>query len=358
MKPLNRKVNEMEKIKVGVIGCGSIARRRHLVEFDANPHASIVAVCDKIESRAKESAEQYNAQAFTDYKDLLANADVDVISVCLPNYLHAEVSIAALKAGKHVLCEKPMATSVEEAENMIRAAEENGRTLMIAHNQRFVSSHQKAKQLIDSGELGKIYSFRTTFGHPGPERWSIDGRNSWFFEKDQAFIGALGDLGVHKSDLIRYLLGEIVEVGAFVETSAKENTEVDDNAVCILRTENGVIGQLAASWSYVSGGDNSTLIYGENAVLRLEDDPDYSLVVQYKTGETVNYKLDKIQTNESGGQTNTHVIDHFIDSIIEGKAPLITGEEGKKSLEVILAALESDSTKQFVQLGNMKSVLS
>lgn len=124
---------------------------------------------------------------------------------------------------------------------------------MIAHNQRFVSSHQKAKQLIDNGELGKIYSFRTTFGHPGPEKWSIDGRESWFFNKEKAFIGALGDLGVHKSDLMRYLLGEITEVSAFVETNAKENTTIDDNAVCIAKTADGVIGTLTASWSYVAG---------------------------------------------------------------------------------------------------------
>lgn len=340
----------MGKLKVGVIGCGSIASRRHLIEYAANQDVEITAVCDVVASRAEEMALAYGAKAFTEYDDVLQLDEIDVISVCLPNHLHAPVSIAALNAGKHVLCEKPMATSVEEAEEMIQAARRNQKTLMIAHNQRFVASHQKAKQLIESGEIGKIYSFRTTFGHPGPERWSIDGRSSWFFNKDQALIGALGDLGVHKSDLIRYLLGEVVEVGAFVETSAKENTDVDDNAVAILKMESGVIGTLAASWSYVAGGDNSTIIYGENAILRLEDDRDHSLIVQYKNGEVVKYELDKIQTNEAGGQTTTHVIDHFVDAIKNNKAPLITGEEGKKSLEVILAALDSNKTKKIVNL--------
>jgi predicted dehydrogenase len=340
----------MGKLKVGVIGCGSIASRRHLIEYAANQDVEITAVCDVVACRAEEMALAYGAKAFTEYDDVLQLDEIDVISVCLPNHLHAPVSIAALNAGKHVLCEKPMATSVEEAEEMIQAARRNQKTLMIAHNQRFVASHQKAKQLIESGEIGKIYSFRTTFGHPGPERWSIDGRSSWFFNKDQALIGALGDLGVHKSDLIRYLLGEVVEVGAFVETSAKENTDVDDNAVAILKMESGVIGTLAASWSYVAGGDNSTIIYGENAILRLEDDRDHSLIVQYKNGEVVKYELDKIQTNEAGGQTTTHVIDHFVDAIKNNKAPLITGEEGKKSLEVILAALDSNKTKKIVNL--------
>lgn len=343
----------MTKIKVGVIGCGSIARRRHLIEYAKNENVDIVAVCDVVKSRAIEMAEKYGANGFEQYEEVIKLAEVDVISVCLPNNLHAPVSIAALNAGKHVLCEKPMATSREEAEKMIEAAKQNDKILMIAHNQRFVSSHQKAKQIIESGEIGKIYSFRTTFGHPGPERWSIDGRNSWFFEKEQAFIGALGDLGVHKSDLIRYLLGDVAEVSAFVETSSKEDTKVDDNAVVILKMESGVIGTLAASWSYVSGGDNSTIIYAENAVLRLEDDPDHSLIVQYKTGEVVKYQLDKIQTNDEGGQTNTHVIDHFIESIINKKTPLVTGEEGKKSLEVILAALEANQTKKVVKVNEI-----
>ncbi len=158
--------------------------------------------------------------------------------MCLPNYLHAPVSIDALNAGVHVLCEKPMATSEEEADKMIEAAERNGKKLMIGHNQRFVASHQKAKELIESGAIGKIYSFRTAFGHGGPEGWSADGKDSWFFQKDKAFIGAMGDLGVHKADLIRYLLqDEFVEVGAFVETSAKEGTDVDDNAALILKSK-------------------------------------------------------------------------------------------------------------------------
>ncbi|RDW15615.1 Gfo/Idh/MocA family protein [Oceanobacillus chungangensis] len=341
----------MTKLRVAVIGCGSIAKHRHLPEYGLNPNVEIVAVCDLIEERAMAAAEKYQAKAYTDYVTLLNTEKLDAVSVCLPNYLHAPVSIAALNAGNHVLCEKPMATSIEEAEQMIEAANKNKKKLMIGHNQRFVSSHQKAKQLIEKGEVGKIYSFRTAFGHGGPEGWSVDGGNSWFFNKDQAFIGAMGDLGVHKADLLRYILGEeFVEVGAFVETSAKENTDVDDNAVFILKSASGVIGTLAASWAYTAKEDNSTIIYGENATLRLEDHPDFSLVVQYKNGEVVKYELGGIQSNEEGGQTTTHVIDHFIEAIVEDKEPLINGEEGKKSLEVILGAIESVETKSIYQL--------
>lgn len=341
----------MEKYRIAVIGCGSIAKFRHLPEYHMNPKVEIVAVCDIVADRAEASAKEYGALAFTDYQVLLEQIKPDVVSVCLPNYLHAPVSIAALEAGAHVLCEKPMATSYEEGQAMIAAAKVNNRKLMIAHNQRFVASHQKAKELIAAGEIGKIYSFRTTFGHGGPEAWSIDGEDSWFFRKDEAFIGAMGDLGVHKADVIRYILGEeFTEVSAMVETNAKEGATVDDNAVCILKSESGVIGSLTASWAYNAYEDNSTVIYGEKAVLRLEDDPKYSLIANYTDGRTVNYELGKIQSNEEGGQTNSHVVDHFIDAIATNREPLITGEEGLRSLNIIIGALESSQTGKRIKI--------
>ncbi|WP_347548987.1 Gfo/Idh/MocA family oxidoreductase [Pseudalkalibacillus hwajinpoensis] len=341
----------MRKLQIGVIGCGSIAKHRHLPEYAANTQIEIAAVCDIVKTRADEIAALYGARSYESFEELLQNSEIDAVSVCTPNYLHAPISIAALKAGKHVLCEKPMATSRLDAEKMIETARASGKKLMIAHNQRFVPSHAKAREILASGEIGKVYSFRTAFGHPGPETWSVDGTESWFFEKDKAFIGAMGDLGVHKTDLIRYLLGEeIVEVGSFVETSAKEFATVDDNAVCILKSESGIIGTLAASWAYTAKEDNSTIIYAEKAILRLEDDPVNSLVVQYQTGEVVKYELGGIQTNDNDGQSSSQVIDRFVDSIISGKEVPVSGTEGMNSLQVVLAALESNETKKIINL--------
>ncbi|WP_371018686.1 Gfo/Idh/MocA family protein [Pseudalkalibacillus sp. JSM 102089] len=341
----------MNELKIGVIGCGSIAKHRHLPEYAANTQIKIAAVCDIVKTRADETAVLYGAKSYESYEELLQNSEIDAVSVCTPNYLHAPISIAALKAGKHVLCEKPMATSRADAEEMIEAARASGKKLMIAHNQRFVPSHAKARDILASGEIGKVYSFRTAFGHPGPEGWSVDGKDSWFFEKEKAFIGAMGDLGVHKTDLIRYLLNEeIVEVGSFVETSAKEFATVDDSAVCILKSESGIIGTLAASWAYTASEDNSTIIYGEKAILRLEDDPVNSLVVQYQTGEVVKYELGGIQTNDSDGQSSSQVIDKFVDSIVSDKDVPVSGMEGMNSLQVVLAALESNETKKIVNL--------
>lgn len=341
----------MEKIKVAVVGCGSISKHRHLPEYSQNNQAEIVALCDVVEERAKAMQEIYGGSVYTDYNEMLEKESLDVVSVCLPNALHAPVSIAALNYGAHVLCEKPMATTKEEAQAMIDASEKSGKTLMIAHNQRFVPSHQKAKELIAEGAIGKVYSFRTAFGHGGPESWSIDGQDSWFFRKDDAVMGAMGDLGVHKADLIRYILDEeFTDVSAIVETNAKDNITVDDNAVCILKSESGVIGTLTASWAYKVNEDNATLIYGEKGLLRIEDDPNYSLIAIYTDGSKVNYELGAIQSNEEGKQTSTGVIDHFIHTIKVGEKPLIGGEEGKKSLDIILAAIESSKTGKRIAL--------
>ncbi len=332
-------------IKIGVIGCGSIATHRHIPEYQENSHAEITAYCDINKERSDELAEEFGGSSYSDYHELLADPAVEAVSICTPNYLHAEMTIAALNAGKHVLCEKPMATSLEDADQMIRAAEKSGTKLMIGHNQRVNEAHLAAKQAIADGLLGKIYSFKTTFGHSGPEGWSVDGPDSWFFDKKRAFIGAMGDLGVHKADLMRYLLGEeFKEVGAMIETSAKAGATVDDNAVLILKSESGIIGTLSASWAYNGEEDNSTVIYGQNGVLKLNSDPAYSYIFISADGEIDKQKLGEMQTNEEGGQVNSHTIDAFIQSIVEDTTPVCDGAEGRASLNVIMKAIESAET--------------
>lgn len=340
----------MSKLKVAVIGCGSIAKYRHIPEYAANPHVELVAFCDFSKPPADHYAEKYGAKSYTDYRELLKNEDIDAVSVCTQNVDHAIVSIEAANAGKHVLCEKPMATSMEEAKAMIEAAKNNGVYLMIGHNQRLMPPHIKAKQLLQEGGLGKVLTFRTTFGHGGPEAWSIQGEDTWFFKKDKAFVGAMGDLGIHKTDLIRWLLNdEVTEVGAFVETLDKD-CDVDDNATCLIRMKSGAIGTLATSWTNYKGEDNSTVFYCENGVLEIQDRGDVQVVVRLRDGAVEQYKVGAIATNQEGGQVSSGVIDSFIDCILTNTPPSISGEEGMKSLNVVLAALESADKRTFIQL--------
>jgi UDP-N-acetylglucosamine 3-dehydrogenase len=277
---------------------------------------------------------------------MLSDDNIDAICVATSNDMHAQLSIQALKAGKHVLCEKPMATSVEEAKEMIATAKKCGKFLMIGHNQRLAPAHVRAKEILKSGEMGRILTFRTAFGHGGPEYWSADkGLHTWFFKKNDAFIGAMGDLGVHKADLIRWIIDdEIDEVKAYVSTVDKTNDkgeliEVDDNAVAILKSKTGITGTLTASWTYYGDEDNSTVLYCSNGVMRIYDNPDFPIVVTKKNREKVYYKIGKIQTNED--QSKSGIPDAFVKSIITGTPPEISGEEGLAALKIVLACKKS-----------------
>lgn len=339
----------MSKIKVAVFGCGAIAERRHIPEYAANENVELVAFADPIVERAEKMAETYGGKAYSSYEELLASEEVDAVSVCTPNYLHAPMAIAAANAGKHVLVEKPMAVTTEEGEQMIEAAKKNGVYLMVGHNQRLMPPHVKAKEILDSGKLGKVLNFRTSFGHPGPEGWSVDGAESWFFRKEEAIMGAMGDLGVHKSDFIRYLLDdEVSEVAGFISTLHKENTKVDDNATCLLRMKSGAIGTLVASWTQYRAGDNSTVLWCENGVMKIGTVEGDEVIVELTNGTVETYKVGAMATNEK--QVPSGVIDAFVESIVTQTPPSISGEEGLRSLQVILAAFESEKTGQIVKL--------
>lgn len=339
----------MSKIKVAVIGCGSISKHRHIPEYASNANVELVAFVDPIIERAEHYANLHGGKAYSNYADMLKNEKVDAVSVCTPNYLHAEISIAAANAGAHVLVEKPMATTATESEAMIEAAKKNGVFLMVGHNQRLMPPHVKAKEILESGKLGKVLTFRTSFGHPGPEGWSIDGRESWFFRKEEAIMGAMGDLGVHKSDLIRWLLAdEVAQVAAFVGTLHKDGTDVDDNATCLLRMKSGATGSLVASWTYYKGQDNSTVLWCENGVIKIDTDPNDQVIVELRDGTVERYKVGQVATNEK--QVASGVIAEFVTSIINNQPPRISGEEGYRALKVILAAFESEATGKIINL--------
>lgn len=339
-------------VNVGVIGCGKIAQTRHLPEYADNPDVNIVALYDFNVDRAKELAEEYHAKVYESYQELLDDPGIDAVSVCVRNSDHCAISIDAMKAGKHVLCEKPMAVSLEECIKMVEASEKYNRFLMIGQNQRLSKAHVKAKELIQSGMLGKVLTFKTNFGHGGPETWTVDQKDVWFFDKSLSAFGALADLGVHKTDLITYLLDSPVKkVTAVLKTLDKKDADgnpitVDDNSICIYEMENGVVGTMTASWTYYGAEDNSTVIYGTNGMMRIYDDPKYSIVVTLKDGSQVLYDIDRIQTNDN--QTKSGIIDVWVDSLVENKEPEISGKSVLSSMKAIFAALESSKSNTTV----------
>ncbi|MBU8772428.1 Gfo/Idh/MocA family protein [Cytobacillus oceanisediminis] len=333
-------------IKVGIIGCGSITKLRHAPEYRDNPYVDEIVFFDRNLQRATELANQFGGSVAQTAEELLADPAVEAISDCSSNEFHHIFSANALLSGKHVLCEKPISLSVEQANKIIEAQKESGKKLMVDHNQRFTRAHQKAKEIIKNEELGKVLTFRTTFGHSGPEQWGVNKSNStWFFKKERSGLGVAGDLGIHKIDLIHYLLDdEIEQVSAFQGALDKVNEkgepiEVCDNIVCSLKTKKGRLGTAAFSWTYYGEEDNSTVIYCEQGILKIYHSDKYQIEVTNKNGEKVFYELEKIQTNEN--QTNSGVIDAFIDCIRLDQDPLVTGSDALSSLKVILGIMEA-----------------
>ena len=285
---------------------------------------------------------------------MLADPQLDAVSVCAANAFHAEMTIAALKAGKHVLCEKPMATTLEDCEAMVHAARDSGKTLMIGQNQRLAAAHVKAKKLLESGAIGRLITFTTAFRHGGPETWTVDPGNNWFFDKKRAVMGAMADLGIHKTDLIQFLTGQTVtEVQALLGTLDKKYADgspigVDDNALCIYRMSGGAIGTMTASWTDYCGEDNSTVLFGTEGVLRIYEDPAHSVVLQKRGGKTEYFDVDAIQTNDA--QTRSGVIDMFVEHLLDPARPYISGESVLTAMRAVFGALESSETGRAVRV--------
>ena len=157
-------------IKIGILGCGKIAQVRHIPEYADNPDCKLVGFFNPTKSRAEDMAAKYGGKAYDTAEELLSDPEIDAVSVCAANNAHAELTIKALRAGKHVLCEKPMAISLADCEEMVRVAHEQGKLLMIGQNQRLTKAHELAKKMIADGEIGKVITFRRDLEHhPGQE---------------------------------------------------------------------------------------------------------------------------------------------------------------------------------------------
>ncbi len=338
-----------KKVRVGVIGCGAIAERVHVPDYHACPYAELVAFCDVDKSKAEALAKQFapEARVYTDYKQMLKDGGVDAVSVCTPNIYHGPATVMALNSGCHVLVEKPMATSLEEAQKMIDTAKKKGLLLMVNQSQRRFPEHRKAKEVVESGILGKILHVTAMFGHAGPEEWSPTGK--WFFDKKQARFGAMADLGVHKADLILYLTGkEVAEICAFYARLEKPGATVEDNFVSALKFTDGTVGTLSASWTVKGMSADYIILHCENGTLQVAVNPEKPVVANLvKPVCEIVFPLPEPYSNVSWG---IDIGGAFVRAILGMEPPFCTGEEGKKALEIILSAEKSALTGKVVKI--------
>ena len=271
----------MKKLKVGIIGCGFIANGKHLPSMARLEDVEVVAFCDLIIERAQASAKKYGAPealVCLDYQDVLARPDIDVVHVCTPNNSHAEITIAALQAGKHVMCEKPMAKTAAEAKAMLEASRATGKKLTIGYQNRFREDSLFMKSLCESGDLGEIY-FAKAFAtrRRGVPTWGV------FMDKEKQGGGPLIDLATHALDLTLWMMQNYEPVSVLGSTFDKigklgspansmgpwdpAQYEVEDSAFGLIKFKNGATVMVESSWALnmIVSNEAMTLLCGTKA---------------------------------------------------------------------------------------------
>ena len=286
-------------------------------------------MADVVEETARRRAAELDAATYTDFRQMILEADLDAVDICLPHYLHAEAIVAAAQAGKHILCEKPLCLTVLQADEVQQAVSTAGVTLMCAHNQLYLPAVAKAKQLLDQGILGTVYEVRTTDSFYN----DFDPQNmGWRASAATSGGGELMDTGYHPTYLMLHLAGgSPVEATALLSRHRLRFMEGEDSAQVLVRFENGVVGQLVTSWAYdPPPGTQRFSVVGELGSLRSDG---RSLTVTLRGSSSQTYDFEDVDTY-------AYEIGQFADCLRSGIRPLHTEKEGIDVLCLILAAYE------------------
>ena len=319
----------MTKIKVGLIGGGGIVDA-HIRGYRTYADAiEVTAVADVVDETARRRAAELGAAAYTDFRQMIIEADLDAVDICLPHHLHAEAIVAAAQAGKHILCEKPLCLTVEQADQVQRAVSAAGVTLMCAHNQLFLPAVSKARQLLDQGILGTVYEVRTTdtfYNDFNPQNMG------WRATAATSGGGELMDTGYHPTYLMLYLAGgSPVEATALLSRHRLRFMDSEDSAQVLARFDNGVVGHLVTSWAYdPPPGTERFSVVGERGSLHSDG---RSLTVTLRGSSSQTYDFEDVDTYVSE-------IGHFAECLRSSTRPLHTEREGIDVLCLILAAYE------------------
>jgi predicted dehydrogenase len=295
----------------------------------------VTAVCDLDRSRAEQRAAQLKAQnVFVQFEDLLARSDVDAVLLCLPHLEHAPATIAAAEAGKHILVEKPIATTRADADAMIAAAENAGVTLMVGHNQRFFPEYRRIRELLDDGAIGSVESARADHNQDfrPPE-------GHWIRNREQAGGGAFIGYGVHRIDLLRWYVGEVTDIAHF-QRFQQERFGGESASMSILKFDSGAIGEISINWVVNNPPWMDMLyLYGDKGSihnvggLHLSSNKEQARTVEVPPGNPFALQLQ-----------------HFADCVLNKKQPLTSGPDARRTLEVCLAGYESAEAGRIVHL--------
>lgn len=328
----------MNKVKIGLISFAHGHGYSYANTLSSLPQVEIVGVADDDAKRGADAAERYGTTYYADYRELLAT-DADAVVICSENAKHAEHTIAAAGAGKHVMCEKPLGITVEEMERMIAACVEAGVQLMTAFPCRFLAAVVRAKEAVDAGEIGDILAIK------GTNRGSLPG--GWLIDPALAGGGALLDHTVHVMDLMNWFTGSrVTDVYAYAATLFHEELPVDDAGMIAVTFENGVTGVLDTSWSrpksFPTWGDVTMEIVGTKGHLSVDSFG--------QSNELYSDAAGKGALDFWGDSMDEHLVRAFVEAIRTGSPVPVTGTDGLRSAEVALAGYESVRQGQRVKV--------
>lgn len=317
------------RVKVGIMSFAHLHADSYAYCLLNNPRAEFVGIADHDLRRAQQKAEQYGVQAFDSYESLLAS-DVQAVIICSENVKHAPLAQMAAAAGKHILCEKPLMTRLEDGQAMLAAARGAGVQLFTAFPCRFSPAFQQMRAMVQAGEIGDLLAMRGTNRGVNP--------GGWFNDPELAGGGAMMDHTVHVADLMRLLTGqEIVEV--YAETNnLMYHGNFDDTAMLTLTFEQGVFATLDSSWSrprtFPTWGDVTLAVYGTRGVIEMDMFAQYLRHYDDRAG--------RIRQLFWGDNIDALMIDEFLRAVAGEPAPtLATGEDGYKAAAVAIAGYES-----------------
>jgi len=328
------------EVGFGVVGCGMIGKVQ--AEAIASiPGARLLAVCARDEKRVVEFAAKFGADGYTDYDRFLTHPGLQIVNICTPNGLHAEQGVKAAQAGKHVLVEKPIETSLEKADALIEACDRAGVKLGVIFQSRFLPAVQEIKRAIDEGRLGRLMvGDAYVKWYRAPEYYA----DSWHGTMALDGGGALINQAIHTVDLLRWMMGPVETVFAMKAALRYPRIEAEDTLVASLRFQNGALGVLEAATSVKPGFKRRLEISGERGSVILDGDAISCWAIDGEADDAVGgEQITDGSANPAAISNEGHrrQIEDMMRAVIENRPPMIDGREGRKSLELVTALYAS-----------------
>jgi UDP-N-acetyl-2-amino-2-deoxyglucuronate dehydrogenase len=336
-------------LRCGLIGCGRVAPR-HAQSYQQLSETDLVAVADIKPSRAERFAQEYGATAYFDHRALLARDDIELVSICVPSGLHAEIALDAMQAGKHVLVEKPIAITLEDADRMIALSEATGRTLGVVLQNRYNRPMQQLRAAIDQGKLGKLYLGNACVRWYRPQSYYEDGwHGTWAMDG-----GALMNQSIHHIDALQWLMGPVQSVFAYTATLA-HRMEAEDVGVAVVRFAGGALATIEGSTlTWPQNLEGSVAVFGERGSVKIGGTA-LNRIVLWKVEGELEQEAELLTSQivdppSVYGYSHREVIRDFAEAVRRGRPPGTPGREARRSLELVLAIYESARSGREVTL--------